>query len=62
VGDIPDLAQRLKRILVRLDETGGDDARRLERLARKDGQRALWSTLALWSIAVSALVLVFRGI
>ena len=61
VGDIPDLATRLKRVLIRLDETGGDDARRLERFAYHERSRGIWSTLALWGIAVGALVLAFRG-
>ncbi|MCJ2015525.1 2-polyprenylphenol 6-hydroxylase [Methylobacterium sp. J-076] len=61
VGDIPDLAQRLKRVLVRLDEAGTGDARRLERFARNERNRAVWSTLALWGIAIGALTLAFRG-
>jgi ubiquinone biosynthesis protein len=62
VGDIPDLAMRLKRVLIRLDETGTGDARRLERFARNERWRAIWSTLALWGIAIGALVLAFRGL
>ncbi|MDP4024499.1 2-polyprenylphenol 6-hydroxylase [Methylobacterium sp. NEAU 140] len=61
VGDIPDLAVRLKRVLVRLDESGTGDARRLERFARNERLRAVWSTLALWAIAIGALGLAFRG-
>ena len=61
VGDIPDLAMRLKRVLVRLDEAGTGDARRLERFARNERYRAIWSTLALWAIAAGALMLAFRG-
>ncbi len=62
VGDIPDLATRLKRVLIRLDEAGTGDARRLEHFARSEGRRAIWSTLALWGIAVGALVMAFRGV
>jgi ubiquinone biosynthesis protein len=61
VGDIPDLATRLKRVLIRLDETGNSDARRLEKLAREERYRAIWSTLALWGIAIGALVMAFRS-
>lgn len=60
VSDIPDLAQRLRRILVRLDEAGSGDGNRLDRFARSERRRALWSTLALWAIAVGALVMAFR--
>jgi len=62
VGDIPDLATRLKRVVIRLDEAGTGDARRLEHFTRSEGRRALWSTLALWGIAIGALVIAFRGI
>lgn len=62
VGDVPDLAQRLKRVLVRLDEAGTGDARRLERFARNERIRAVWSTLALWGIAIGAMTLAFRGL
>ncbi|WP_132254168.1 2-polyprenylphenol 6-hydroxylase [Methylobacterium segetis] len=60
VGDVPDLSQRLKRILIRLDEAGTGDAQRLEAFARQEKRRALWSTLALWGIAIGALVMAFR--
>ena len=60
VSDLPDMAQRLRRILVRLDETGSGDTQKLESLARKERRRALWSTAALWAIAVGALVMAFR--
>ncbi|MGU3540631.1 2-polyprenylphenol 6-hydroxylase [Methylobacterium sp. A54F] len=60
VADVPDLAQRLKRILVRLDESGSGDAHRLERAARNERRRAIWSTAALWAIAIGALVMAFR--
>ncbi len=60
VADIPDMAQRLRRVLVRLDESAGEDALLLQRLARKEGRRAHWSTAALWAIAVGALVMAFR--
>jgi ubiquinone biosynthesis protein len=59
VSDIPDLAQRLRRILVRLDESAPDEAQ-LALAARKERQRAVWSTVALWAIAVGALVMAFR--
>ncbi|WP_336485344.1 2-polyprenylphenol 6-hydroxylase [Methylobacterium nigriterrae] len=60
VGDIPDLAVRLKRIMIRLDEAGTGDAHRLESFARQERRRAIWSTLALWGIAIGALVMAFR--
>jgi ubiquinone biosynthesis protein len=58
--DLPDLAQRLRRILVRLDEQGTGNADRLDAFALASRRRAVWSTLALWTIAVGALVLAFR--
>ncbi|NEU11021.1 2-polyprenylphenol 6-hydroxylase [Methylobacterium sp. BTF04] len=61
ISDIPDLAQRLRRILVRLDESGTGDASRLEGSARFERRRAIWSTAALWAIAVGALVMAFRS-
>jgi ubiquinone biosynthesis protein len=61
IGDIPDLATRLRRILVRLDESGTSDAKHLERYARAERVRGMWSTLALWGIAVGALTMAFRG-
>jgi ubiquinone biosynthesis protein len=60
VSDIPDLAQRLRRILVRLDEAGSGDGNRLDAYARSERRRAIWSTVALWGIAVGALVMAFR--
>ncbi|MGV7029788.1 2-polyprenylphenol 6-hydroxylase [Methylobacterium symbioticum] len=60
VAEVPDLAQRLKRVLVRLDEAGTGDARRLERFARDERRRAIVQTAALWAIAIGALVLAFR--
>jgi ubiquinone biosynthesis protein len=60
VTDIPDLAVRLKRIMIRLDEAGTGDAHRLESFARQERRRAIWSTLALWAIAIGALVMAFR--
>ncbi|GJD36785.1 2-polyprenylphenol 6-hydroxylase [Methylobacterium aerolatum] len=62
VGDIPDLAVRLKRVLIRVDEAGTGDAKRLERFARNERIRAVWSTLALWGIAIGALTIAFRGL
>ena len=59
VSDIPDLARRLRRILVRLDEAAPDEAQ-LALAARKERRRAVWSTVALWAIAVGALVMAFR--
>ena len=59
VADIPDLAQRLKRVIVRLDESGTGDAQRIERFARNERRRAVLQTAALWAIAVGALVLAF---
>jgi ubiquinone biosynthesis protein len=61
VADVPDLAVRLKRVLIRLDESGTDDVRRLERSTRDERVRSLWSTLALWGIAIGALTMAFRG-
>ena len=60
VSDIPDLAQRLRRILVRLDEAGSGDGNRLDAYARSERRRAIWSTVALWGIAIGALVMAFR--
>ncbi|MCK2052584.1 2-polyprenylphenol 6-hydroxylase [Methylobacterium sp. 37f] len=60
VSDLPDLAQRLRRILVRLDEAGSGDGKSLDAFARAERRRAIWSTLALWGIAVGALVMAFR--
>ncbi|GJE59521.1 2-polyprenylphenol 6-hydroxylase [Methylobacterium trifolii] len=60
VADVPDLALRLKRVLVRLDEAGTGDAHRLERFARNERRWAVWQTLALWAIAIGALVMAFR--
>ena len=60
VTDIPDLAVRLKRIMIRLDEAGTGNAHRLESFARQERRRAIWSTLALWAIAIGALVMAFR--
>jgi ubiquinone biosynthesis protein len=60
VAEFPDLAQRLKRVIVRLDESGTGDAQRIERFARNERRRAVLQTLALWGIAVGALVLAFR--
>ncbi|KQP73058.1 2-polyprenylphenol hydroxylase [Methylobacterium sp. Leaf113] len=60
VSDLPDLAQRLRRILVRLDEAGSGDGKSLDAFARAERRRAIWSTLALWGIAIGALVMAFR--
>ncbi|RZK89367.1 MAG: ubiquinone biosynthesis protein UbiB, partial [Methylobacterium sp.] len=60
VGDVPDLALRLRRLLVRADEAGTGDARRLERIARIERRTALWQTLALWVIAAGVLVAALR--
>ena len=60
VADIPDIAQRLRRVLVRLDEEEAADAVQLRALAGLEKRRAIWSTLALWAIAVGALVMAFR--
>ncbi|GBU18580.1 MULTISPECIES: 2-polyprenylphenol 6-hydroxylase [Methylobacterium] len=60
VADIPDIAQRLRRILVRFDEEGSHEAVQIRNLARMEKRRAVWSTLALWAIAVGALVMAFR--
>jgi ubiquinone biosynthesis protein len=45
---------------VRLDEVGGAEAQRIERLGRQERRRAFLQTLALWGIAIGALVLAFR--
>ncbi|KQP91805.1 2-polyprenylphenol 6-hydroxylase [Methylobacterium sp. Leaf117] len=60
VSDLPDLAQRLRRILVRLDEAGSGDGKSLDAFARAERRRTIWSTLALWGIAIGALVMAFR--
>ncbi|GJE55774.1 MULTISPECIES: 2-polyprenylphenol 6-hydroxylase [Methylobacterium] len=60
VSDLPDIAQRVRRIMVRLDEEGARDVRALERIARAEKRRAVWSTLALWAIALGALVMAFK--
>ncbi|GEP01083.1 2-polyprenylphenol 6-hydroxylase [Methylobacterium haplocladii] len=60
VSDLPDIAQRVRRIMVRLDEEGARDVRALERIAKAEKRRAVWSTLALWTIALGALVLAFK--
>ncbi|MCJ2034680.1 2-polyprenylphenol 6-hydroxylase [Methylobacterium sp. J-068] len=60
ISDIPDLAQRLRRIMVRLDEAGSGDGNRLDAFARAERRRAIWSTVALWGIAIGALVMAFR--
>ena len=62
VADFPDLATRLKRVVIRLDEDSAQDGKRLDRFARQEGTRAIWSTLALWGIAIGALTLAFRGL
>ena len=60
VSDIPDIAQRLRRVMIRLDEEGDRGVKPLERFARAERLRAVLSTLALWAIAVGALVMAFR--
>ncbi|WP_375455333.1 2-polyprenylphenol 6-hydroxylase [uncultured Methylobacterium sp.] len=60
VSDVPDLALRLKRLLLRLDEAAPSNARRLERVARDERRKAIWQTLALWAIALGVLVLALR--
>lgn len=57
-ADIPDMAQRLRRILVRLDEAAPNEAQ-LARIARQERRRAVWSTAALWAIAVGVLIVAF---
>jgi ubiquinone biosynthesis protein len=60
VADVPDLALRLRRLIVHADEAGTGDARRLERIARNERRNALWQTLALWAIAAGVLVAALR--
>ena len=60
VADIPDIAQRLRRIMVRLDEDGQRDGRAIERLAKAERRRAIVTTLALWAIAIGVLVMALR--
>ncbi len=62
IGEVPGLAMRLKRVLIRLDEAGTGEADRLARFARAERVRAFFSTLALWGIAIGALVLAFRNL
>jgi ubiquinone biosynthesis protein len=60
VADVPDLAQRAKRVLVRLDEEGLREVSRVERRIRIETKRMVWSTLALWAIAGSLLAIALR--
>ncbi|GJE01417.1 2-polyprenylphenol 6-hydroxylase [Methylobacterium isbiliense] len=60
LADAPDLSQRLKRVLIRLDESAPREGARLERRARAETRRALWSTLGLWAIAGAVLLLALR--
>ncbi|GJD50041.1 protein kinase UbiB [Methylobacterium crusticola] len=60
VADVPDLAQRFKRVLIRLDEDGLREIARVERRIRIETRRAVWTTLALWVIAGAALYLALR--
>ncbi|SEP45021.1 2-octaprenylphenol hydroxylase [Methylobacterium sp. ap11] len=60
VADVPDLAQRVKRVLVRLDEEGLREVTRVERRIRVETKRMVWSTLALWVIAGSLLAIAVR--
>ncbi len=60
VADVPDLAQRAKRVLVRLDEEGLREVTRVERRIRVETKRMVWSTLALWVIAGSLLAIAVR--
>ena len=58
--DLPDIAQRLRRVMVRLDEEGARDTSTIERTAKLERRRAVLSTLALWAIAIGALVMAFK--
>jgi ubiquinone biosynthesis protein len=60
VSDIPDIAQRIRRIMIRLDEEGSRDTKAIERLVKLERRHAIMTTLALWGIAAGALVLAFR--
>ena len=60
ISDIPDIAQRVRRVMIRLDEEGAKEGARLGRFAKAEKQRAIWSTLALWAIAIGALVMALR--
>ncbi|RVU18680.1 2-polyprenylphenol 6-hydroxylase [Methylobacterium oryzihabitans] len=60
VADVPDLSQRLKRILVRLDEEGLREVAKVERRIRQETRRVVWSTLALWIIAIALLMQALR--
>ena len=60
VADVPDLAQRAKRVLVRLDEEGLREVSRVERRIRTETRRIVWTTLALWVIAGSLLAIALR--
>ncbi|GJD94635.1 2-polyprenylphenol 6-hydroxylase [Methylobacterium iners] len=61
VADIPDLALRLRRLIVRFDDQAPGEARRLANVARREQRRAVWSTLALWAIAIGVLMLAMRS-
>jgi ubiquinone biosynthesis protein len=60
IADVPDLSQRLKRILVRLDEEGLREVAKVERRIRQETRRVVWSTLALWIIALALLMQALR--
>jgi ubiquinone biosynthesis protein len=48
VSDIPDIAQRIRRIMIRLDEEGSRDTKAIERLVKLERRHAIMTTLALW--------------
>jgi ubiquinone biosynthesis protein len=60
IADVPDLSQRLKRVLVRLDEAAPREAAKIERKLRAETLRAVWTTLGLWAIAGAVLLLALR--
>ncbi len=60
VSDIPDIAQRLRRVLVRLDEDGAKGSSDLARLGKIQNRRTLWTTAALWAIALGVAVMALR--
>ncbi|MBB3903551.1 2-polyprenylphenol 6-hydroxylase [Methylobacterium brachythecii] len=60
IADIPDIAQRIRRIMVRLDEESSEEAQHLGTLVKAEKQRAIWSTLAFWVIAIGVLILALK--
>jgi ubiquinone biosynthesis protein len=64
LADLPDLSVRAERVLAQLERsTAHGSALRpgtVDTLARNEARRAFWQTTALWVIAASALVMLWR--